>query len=64
MDKVRIRDELQRITEELKELQELVEADCRKDKDRYNVGVLVGIGYVQRELEKIINGHNKIEGVY
>jgi hypothetical protein len=54
-----IKEELQRITEELKELFELVNEDFRADKDRYNVGVLVGIAYAQRELDKLIAGNRK-----
>jgi hypothetical protein len=55
-----IKEELQRITEELKELFELVNEDCRLDKDRYNVGVLVGIAYAKKELDKLITGINEI----
>jgi hypothetical protein len=36
-----------------------VNEDFRADKDRYNVGVLVGIAYAQRELDKLIAGNRK-----
>jgi hypothetical protein len=59
MHESNIKDELHRIAEELKELFELVNEDFRTDKDRYNVGVLVGIAYAQRELDNLIAGNRK-----
>lgn len=53
-----IRTELKRIMEELRELQELVTEDCRMDDDRYNIGVLVEIGYACRELEVLLEDSN------
>jgi hypothetical protein len=61
MNEANIKEELQRFTEELKELFELETEDCRADHDRYNVGVLVGIEYAYQELDRLVKGKLEIE---
>lgn len=46
--------ELQRIVDELDELFDMLNEDYSKDKSRYNMGLMVGIGYARRELERVV----------
>lgn len=48
--------ELQRIMMELEELFDIAHEDYAMDKSRYNIEVMVGIGYARRELEKVVWG--------
>lgn len=53
-----IKNELKRINHELNELFQLIHADYANEHrfapNRYNMGVMVGIGYAQKELEKLV----------
>lgn len=53
-----IKSELIRINEELNDLFQLIHADYSSESryalSRYNMGIMVGIGYAQKELEKLV----------
>jgi hypothetical protein len=53
MDDENVRKELQLIMAELEELFQLANDDYSMDKSRYSIGLMVGVGYAKRELERV-----------
>ncbi len=52
-DEKAIRDIL-RIMTELDEMLKIAQADYSLDKNRYHIGIMVGLGYAKKELDKIL----------
>ncbi|WP_391557504.1 hypothetical protein [Robertmurraya sp.] len=59
MNRDNIEEDLRRITKELEHLLEMVHEDYSNERAyamcQYNMGLMVGIGYAKRELEKMIS---------
>ncbi len=54
-----IQKEIERIRLDLEELFKTVHEDYLRDKSRYNMGVMVGIGYASRELERVARNNDE-----
>lgn len=60
-----IKIELKRINHELNELFQLIHADYSNERryalSQYNMGIMVGIGYAQKELENLVERITALE---